>query len=155
MIAEPALVDAPSAIETPNPPVAAAFQFHGDAREYFRIWIVNTLLTLLTLGLFSAWAKVRKRRYLRGNTELLGHRFDYTADPKRILVVTAKGDVAAAKVVKATDPLFGKAAVKAVSSWKFLPGNARGKAVKTLMQQPISFSLEPDADVKQQSINTR
>ena len=36
--------------------------------------------------MFAAWAKVRKRRYLRGNTELLGHRFDYRADPRRILV---------------------------------------------------------------------
>jgi uncharacterized membrane protein YjgN (DUF898 family) len=75
----------PPIIVPPGPP-PIQFQFHGTAREYFRIWIVNTLLTLLTLGLFSAWAKVRKRRYLRGNTELLGHRFDYTADPKRILV---------------------------------------------------------------------
>ena len=32
---------------------------------------------------------MRKRRYLRGNTELLGHRFDYTADPRRILVGNA------------------------------------------------------------------
>lgn len=72
----------------PLPPAtpAARFSFHGDAREFFRIWIVNTLLTLLTLGIFSAWAKVRKRRYLRGHTELLGRRFDYTADPRRLLV---------------------------------------------------------------------
>jgi uncharacterized membrane protein YjgN (DUF898 family) len=70
----------------PPPPEPARFIFHGTVREYFRIWIVNTLLTLLTLGLFSAWAKVRKRRYLRGNTELLGHRFNYTADPRRILI---------------------------------------------------------------------
>lgn len=62
------------------------FIFHGDPKEYFRIWIVNTLLILLTLGIYSAWAKVRKRRYLRGNTELMGHRFDYLADPRRILV---------------------------------------------------------------------
>jgi uncharacterized membrane protein YjgN (DUF898 family) len=62
------------------------FVFHGEAREYFRIWIVNTLLTLVTLGIYSAWAKVRKRRYLRGNTELMGHRFDYLADPRRILI---------------------------------------------------------------------
>ena len=67
-------------------PSPAPFIFHGNAPEYFRIWIVNTLLSVLTLGIFSAWAKVRKRRYLRGNTELLGHRFDYTADPRRILV---------------------------------------------------------------------
>lgn len=75
------------------PPVIAepaleshAFLFHGNEREYFRIWIVNTLLTLLTGGVFAAWAKVRKRRYFRGSTELLGHRFDYRADPWRILI---------------------------------------------------------------------
>jgi uncharacterized membrane protein YjgN (DUF898 family) len=62
------------------------FVFHGEAREYFRIWIVNTLLTLLTCGIYAAWAKVRKRRYLRGSTELMGHRFDYRADPTRILI---------------------------------------------------------------------
>ena len=69
----------------PEPP-RHAFIFHGEAREYFRIWIVNTLLTLLTLGIYAAWAKVRKRRYLRGNTELMGHRFDYLASPGRILI---------------------------------------------------------------------
>ena len=76
----------------PEPPVLPAIparhpvQFHGDAREFFRIWIVNTLLTLLSAGLFLAWAKVRKRRYLRGCTEIMGHRFDYRAHPSRILV---------------------------------------------------------------------
>jgi uncharacterized membrane protein YjgN (DUF898 family) len=72
------------------PPVAAGpeahpFRFHGEVDAFFRIWIVNTLLTLLTAGVFLAWAKVRKRRYLRGCTEVLGHRFDYRADPIRLL----------------------------------------------------------------------
>jgi uncharacterized membrane protein YjgN (DUF898 family) len=75
----------------PPPSVATAppshpIVFHGRADEYFRIWIVNTLLTLLTGGVFFAWAKVRKRRYLRGSTELLGHRFDYRANPARLLI---------------------------------------------------------------------
>ena len=82
----PPVVAVPPLLDLPSAPPAEKFQFHGNAREYFRIWIVNTLLTMLTLGLFTAWAKVRKRRYLRGNIELLGHRFDYTADPKRILI---------------------------------------------------------------------
>ncbi len=64
----------------------AHFEFLGEEREYFRIWIVNTLLTLLTCGVFSAWAKVRKRRYLRGSTRLQGHAFHYTARPERILI---------------------------------------------------------------------
>src|ERR1051326_346313 len=80
---EPArMVELP--VETPTAHTAR-FVFHGDAREYFRIWIVNALLSVCTLGIFSAWASVRTRRYLRGNTELLGHRFDYTADPRGIL----------------------------------------------------------------------
>ena len=62
------------------------FRFHGNAREFFRIWITNLLLTLLSLGVFAAWAKVRRRRYLRGCIELMGHRFDYLADPRRILI---------------------------------------------------------------------
>ncbi len=69
-----------------NVPVVHPFVFHGNATEYFRIWIVNTLLTLLSFGLYAAWAKVRKRRYLRGNTELMGHRFDYLANPLRLLI---------------------------------------------------------------------
>lgn len=92
-IAAPPLLapEAPPPLAPAEPPVLpakppAAFVFHGTAREYFRIWIVNTLLSLLTSGVFVAWAKVRKRRYLRGNTELLGHRFDYTANPRRILL---------------------------------------------------------------------
>lgn len=84
MAAPPPSAAIPPALEAPR--ISHPFVFHGDTREYFRIWIVNTLLTLLTLGIYSAWAKVRKRRYLRGSTELMGHRFDYRADPRRILV---------------------------------------------------------------------
>ena len=61
------------------------FQFHGKAGEYFKIWIVNIALSILTLGIYSAWAKVRTRRYFYGNTSLDGSRFDYLADPLAIL----------------------------------------------------------------------
>ena len=60
-------------------------QFSGNAREYFRIWIVNLLFTLLTLGIYSAWAKVRKKRYFYGNTTLEGDSFDYFGSPRAIL----------------------------------------------------------------------
>jgi hypothetical protein len=64
----------------------AQFEFHGRAGEYFGIWIVNVLLTILTLGIYSAWAKVRRQRYFYGNTELAGSNFDYHARPVQILV---------------------------------------------------------------------
>jgi len=60
-------------------------EFTGTAGEYFRIWIVNTFLTLITLGIYAAWAKVRTRRYFYANTTLDGHPFDYTANPVAIL----------------------------------------------------------------------
>ena len=61
------------------------FHFHGQGSEFFRIWIVNLVLTILTLGIYSAWAKVRTKHYFYGNTELAGDRFDYLASPIAIL----------------------------------------------------------------------
>jgi len=62
------------------------FTFEGTGREFFGIWIVNLALTVVTLGIYSAWATVRTRRYFRGNTMLAGHGFDYHASPARILI---------------------------------------------------------------------
>jgi uncharacterized membrane protein YjgN (DUF898 family) len=61
-------------------------EFTGKAGEFFRIWIVNLCLTLSSLGIYSAWAKVRTRRYFYSSTLLDGSPFEYTADPKRILI---------------------------------------------------------------------
>lgn len=70
------------------------FQFNGSGGEYFRIWIVNIFLTLITIGIYSAWAKVRNKRYFYGNTELDGSTFEYLADPMKIF----KGRLIAAGV---------------------------------------------------------
>ena len=61
------------------------FEFSGKAKEFFGIWLSNLLLSILTLGIYSAWAKVRRRRFFFGHTLIEGHRFDYHADPKVIL----------------------------------------------------------------------
>ena len=61
------------------------FNFQGDGFEYFKIWIVNVLLTILTLGIYSAWAKVRTNRYFYSNLNLDGSNFRYLANPLTIL----------------------------------------------------------------------
>lgn len=61
------------------------FEFGGSGLEYFKIWIVNLLLTILTLGIYSAWAKVRRLQYFYRNTRLAGASFDYHGQPKAIL----------------------------------------------------------------------
>ena len=65
---------------------AKSFQFRGNAGEFFRIWIVNLCLSVVTLGIYAPWAKVRTLRYFAGNLVVSGSHFDYDADPKRILV---------------------------------------------------------------------
>jgi uncharacterized membrane protein YjgN (DUF898 family) len=74
---------------TPPPlPVVSrsVLEFRGSGREYFGIWIVNLVLTIITLGIYFPWARVRTRRYFYRNTLLDGHSFDYLADPKRLLI---------------------------------------------------------------------
>jgi len=61
------------------------FEFHASGGEYFRIWIVNLLLTIATLGIYSAWAKVRRLRYFYGSTRLDDLAFDYHGRPIQIL----------------------------------------------------------------------
>lgn len=61
------------------------FVFTGNGGEYFRIWSVNLLLSIVTLGVYSAWAKVRREQYFHRNTLLEGSGFDYHASPLAIL----------------------------------------------------------------------
>ena len=76
---------------SPSDPVASLpvyrldFRFHGQGGEYFRIWIVNLVLSILSLSVYSAWAKVRMLRYFYGNTDLSGSRFDFHGRPLAIL----------------------------------------------------------------------
>jgi len=85
--AEP--VDAVKIAEQPTTitkPREVAFVFSGKGFEYFKIWIVNILLTVVTLGIYSAWAKVRNKQYFYGNTYLDDVSFSYTANPVKILI---------------------------------------------------------------------
>jgi uncharacterized membrane protein YjgN (DUF898 family) len=61
-------------------------RFTGTGSGYFGIWIVNLLLTLITLGIYSAWAKVRRLQYFYRHTELAGSSFDFHGSPVRILI---------------------------------------------------------------------
>lgn len=61
-------------------------RFTGNGAEYFGIWIVNLLLTIITFGIYSAWAKVRRLQYFYRHTELAASSFDFHGSPIRILI---------------------------------------------------------------------
>lgn len=82
--------------------------FNGRAGEFFGIWIVNVLLSIITLGIYSAWAKVRTKRYFYGNTQIAQERFEYHATPIQILKgrLIAVGCVIAWVVLSTMNPII-------------------------------------------------
>ncbi|MDR1275259.1 MAG: DUF898 family protein [Candidatus Accumulibacter sp.] len=98
-------------------PVSYAFEFTGSGGEYFRIWIFNLVLSILTLGIYSAWAKVRREQYFHRNTLLDGSGFDYHGRPTAILKgrIIAYGLFLTLSVVENFFPFFYPLALLAAS----------------------------------------
>src|SRR5688572_15817109 len=60
-------------------------EFTGSGSEYFRIWIVNLLLTIVTLSLYRPFAKARRLAYFHGNTLVGGQPLGFHGDPWKML----------------------------------------------------------------------
>nr|WP_316640292.1 YjgN family protein [uncultured Roseateles sp.] len=58
--------------------------FSGSGSEYFRIWIVNLLLIVVTLGLYLPFAKARRLRYFYANTQIDGQALAFHGQPWRM-----------------------------------------------------------------------
>ena len=76
---EPARPLEPRPAVSPGPSASMSRQlsFHGRGGTLLGIHIVNVCLTLLTLGIYWFWAKVRVRRYLLAHSEITHDRFAY------------------------------------------------------------------------------
>ena len=59
-------------------------KFAGSAKEYFGIWIVNVILSIVTIGIYSAWAKVKRETYFKNNTLIGEIGFGYHATGMQI-----------------------------------------------------------------------
>ncbi len=60
--------------------------FHGIGGSLFGINIVNIFLTIITLGIYSFWGRVRVRNYVMSQTEFEGDRFAYHGTGKELLI---------------------------------------------------------------------
>lgn len=58
-----------------------------------------------------------------------------------VFVVGETGNITGARVMESDHPDFSKAALAAINQWKFEPGKRGGKAVRTRVRIPLSFSL--------------
>jgi uncharacterized membrane protein YjgN (DUF898 family) len=85
----PRLPAATAAVPRPAPAVPSGVRrarFKGSGAALFGIHVVNVLLTLLTLGVYFFWAKVKVRAYLLSETEFEADRFAYHGTGREMLV---------------------------------------------------------------------
>jgi uncharacterized membrane protein YjgN (DUF898 family) len=80
----------PEHLSAPPPGVLRRSIFHGTGGTLFGIHVVNTLLILVTLGVYYFWAKTRLRQYLFSETEIEGDRFAYHGTGRELLLGTLK-----------------------------------------------------------------
>ncbi len=59
--------------------------FSGSGGEFFRVWLVNLLLSIVTLGLYTPFARRRTAQYFYSHTDVAGSPLEFTA-PQRKMV---------------------------------------------------------------------
>lgn len=140
----PAIPPQPS----PHPaPRTLGFSFHGTARDYFGIWVVNTLLKLLTAGIYSAWAKVRKRCFFYGSTTLHGQPFEYLADPLALFkgwLIAAAAFILYSIGTKISPVLSGVIALLVFLAFPWLVVRSRIFNAANSSYRNIRFGFRPD-----------
>ena len=69
----------------PPPIPVTQVQYHGKAGQVFRLHLMNLLMNVITLGIYSFWGKTRIRRYMTSHVSILDDRFEYTGTGKELL----------------------------------------------------------------------
>lgn len=106
--------------------------FSATGGEYFRIWIVNLLLSIVTLGIYSAWAKVRTNQYFYSSTRLAGSSFEYHGNPGAIL----KGRIIAVLLLGAY-----QYAVNSSPKWTLVMLGVLALAMPVMLWKSLQFKL--------------
>ena len=65
---------------------AHPMEFTGSGGEYFRVWIVNVLLSIVTLGIYTPWARRRTVQYFYSHTLVAGSPLEFTAQQRKMVM---------------------------------------------------------------------
>ena len=60
-------------------------EFSGSGGEFFRVWIVNLLLNIVTLGFYTPFARRRTAQYFYGHTLVAGSPLEFIAQQRRMV----------------------------------------------------------------------
>ncbi|GAB4424132.1 MAG: hypothetical protein OHK0011_04490 [Turneriella sp.] len=73
--------------------------FSARGGEFFVLLVKNLFLTLITLGVYSFWARVNVQRYFYEHTNLAGGRFGWHATGKERFIAFLKASVIMAAII--------------------------------------------------------
>jgi uncharacterized membrane protein YjgN (DUF898 family) len=62
------------------------FRFHGTGNAFFALILKNLLITLVTCGIYAAWAKTERRKFIWQNTEFHGQRLLYRGTGEELFI---------------------------------------------------------------------
>ncbi len=71
---------------SPREPAPHYFSFAGDGTEFFGVYIVGIVLSVLTLSVYYPWFRAATLRYLYEKTELLGSRWTFIGSGREMFV---------------------------------------------------------------------
>lgn len=75
----------PTEHEAPEKIRGHRLRFTGSGGEYFRVWIVNVLLSVVTLGFYTPFARKRTAQYFYGHSMIAGSALEFTAQQRRMV----------------------------------------------------------------------
>ena len=64
---------------------AFPLEFSGSGGEFFRVWIVNLLLTIVTLGFYTPFARRRTAQYFYSHSLVAGSPLEFTAQQRKMV----------------------------------------------------------------------
>ena len=79
--------------QSESPAVSYRVSFHGNGGTLFRIYAINLLKVLGTIGVYYFWLKAKVRGYVYSQTELAGDRFAFHGTGLELLKGWAKAAV--------------------------------------------------------------
>ncbi|WP_172424275.1 YjgN family protein [Vandammella animalimorsus] len=77
---------APRADKSKIPVKAYPLKFTGTGAQYFRVWFVNVLLLILTLGIYTPWARKRTAEYFFSHSVIARSPLEFHASIKRMVI---------------------------------------------------------------------
>lgn len=67
------------------------FGYRGNLGDFFKLYIVEALLTIVTFGIYASWMHVKLSRYIRSHTRFGNIEFRFDGDGTNLFLIKLKG----------------------------------------------------------------